>query len=116
MDNKTMLEGILWDLKCLSDLFMHGTIESADNKVVHDIYETQNEEGCIGDTAPYYTGGQPADTTTVSYLLLALSAYKYYGDDALVKKEYEGHKKWVEYLFWVSYNYPVNKTQTHLLV
>lgn len=68
------------------------------NKVVHDIYETQNEEGCIGDTAPYYTGGQPADTTTVSYLLLALSAYKYYGDDALVKKEYEGHKKWVEYL------------------
>lgn len=68
------------------------------NKVVHDIYETQNEEGCIADTAPYYTGGQPADTTTVSYLLLALSAYKYYGDIELVKKEYEGHKKWVEYL------------------
>lgn len=36
MDNKTMLEGILWDLKCLSDLFVHGTIESADNKVVRD--------------------------------------------------------------------------------
>lgn len=68
------------------------------NKVVHDIYETQDELGRIGDTAPYYTGGQPADTTTVSYLLLALSAYKYYGDDSLVKKEYEGHKKWVEYL------------------
>lgn len=38
MDNKTMLEGILWDLKCLSDLFMHGTIESADNKAVHDTF------------------------------------------------------------------------------
>ena len=38
MDNKTMLECILWDLKCLSDLFMHGTIESADNKVVHDTF------------------------------------------------------------------------------
>lgn len=38
MDNKTMLEGILWDLKCLSDLFMHGTIEFADNKVVHDTF------------------------------------------------------------------------------
>ncbi len=38
MDNKTMLEGILWDLKCLSDLFMDGTIESADNKVVHDTF------------------------------------------------------------------------------
>ena len=38
MDNKTMLEGILWDLKCLSDLFMHGTIESADNKIVRDTF------------------------------------------------------------------------------
>lgn len=38
MDNKTMLEGILWDLKCLSDLFVHGTIESADNKVVRDTF------------------------------------------------------------------------------
>ena len=28
MDNKTMLEGILWDLKALSDLFLHGSIES----------------------------------------------------------------------------------------
>lgn len=68
------------------------------NKVVHDIFETQNEQGCIADTAPYYTGGQPADTTTVSYLLLALSAYKYYGDKKLIQKEYEGHKKWVDYL------------------
>lgn len=68
------------------------------SKVVHDIFETQNSLGCIADTAPYYTGGQPADTTTVSYLLLALSAYKYYGDDTLVKREYDGHKKWVEYL------------------
>ncbi len=38
MDNKTMLEGILWDLKCLSDLFVHGTIESADNKIVRDTF------------------------------------------------------------------------------
>ena len=38
MDNKTMLEGILLDLKCLSDLFVHGTIESADNKIVRDTF------------------------------------------------------------------------------
>ncbi len=38
MDNKTMLEGILWDLKCLGDLFLHGTIESADNNVLHDTF------------------------------------------------------------------------------
>ncbi len=38
MDNKTMLEGILWDLKCLADLFLHGTIESG-AKNVHQAFE-----------------------------------------------------------------------------
>ena len=38
MDNKTMLEGILWDLKCLADLFLHGTIESG-TKNVHQAFE-----------------------------------------------------------------------------
>ena len=37
MDNKTMLEGILWDLKCLADLFLHGTIESG-TKNVHQAF------------------------------------------------------------------------------
>jgi len=39
MDNKTMLEGILWDLKSLADLFMHGTIES-NTKNVHETFKT----------------------------------------------------------------------------
>ena len=33
-----MLEGILWDLKCLADLFLHGTIESG-TKNVHQAFE-----------------------------------------------------------------------------
>lgn len=68
------------------------------NKVINDITETQNSEGAIADTAPYYTGGQPADTTSASYLLLALNAYKYYGDVQLLHKEYANQKKWVDYL------------------
>ena len=67
-------------------------------KIVHDIFETQNAVGAIADTAPYYTGGQPADVTSVSYLLLGLFANRFYGDKLLVKNEYEGFKKWVEYL------------------
>ena len=37
MDNKTMLEGILWDLKELSELFMHGCIET-NTKEVHSTF------------------------------------------------------------------------------
>lgn len=68
------------------------------NKVVHDITETMNSDGAIADTAPYYTGGQPADTTTASYLLLALSCYRHFGDKNILVREYDNHKKWVEYL------------------
>lgn len=59
MDNKTMLEGILWDLKTLGDLFLHGSMESG-TKNVHksfrdalddvltlqnDLYTLMSEEG-----------------------------------------------------------------------
>ena len=33
MDNKTMLEGILWDLKVMGELTLHGTIESSTPEV-----------------------------------------------------------------------------------
>ena len=34
MDNKTMLEGILWDLKVMGELTLHGTIESSTPEAV----------------------------------------------------------------------------------
>ncbi len=43
MDNKTMLEGILWDLKTLSDLFLHGSIESS-TKNVHQAFRTSLDD------------------------------------------------------------------------
>ncbi len=43
MDNKTLLEGILWDLKCLADLFLHGTIESKTKKVHQTFLDALNE-------------------------------------------------------------------------
>lgn len=50
MDNKTMLEGILWDLKNMADLCLHGAIESGTSNVhkvfkdsLIDILSLQNE-------------------------------------------------------------------------
>lgn len=43
MDNKTMLEGILWDLKALGDLFLHGSIESGTSKVYQVFKDSLNE-------------------------------------------------------------------------
>lgn len=50
MENQIILEGILWDLKCLSDLFLHGTIESSAESLhkkfknaLNEILDMQNE-------------------------------------------------------------------------
>jgi alpha-L-rhamnosidase len=75
------------------------------NKVDRDMSLCADEEGAITDTAPYYTGGRPADVTSLSYLLLARESYRYYGDDSTCVENYQGHKAWVEYLLRHSHNY-----------
>ena len=43
MDDKTILEGILWDLKVLGDLCLHGTIESGTKEVHATFLNSLNE-------------------------------------------------------------------------
>ncbi len=74
-------------------------------KFIRDITHTQTEEGAIADTAPYYTGGIPADPVCVIYLLLAEYGYRYYGDKHTCVAEYDGLKKWTNYLLSHSKGY-----------
>lgn len=67
-------------------------------KFVRDITHTQTAEGGIGDTAPYYTGGRPADPVCIAYLLMGTWSYRYYGNSRICEDEYEGYKAWVELL------------------
>ncbi len=67
-------------------------------KYIQDICDTQNEQGEITDTAPYKVGGKPADPVSVSFLLLALKSYEYYGNTEIIRKHYSQMKAWVDYL------------------
>ncbi len=71
-------------------------------KFMQDITDTQDERGCIGDTAPYKTGSRPADPVVVSYLLIPLRLYQRYGDLRLIKEHYGPCKKWVDYLISIA--------------
>ena len=68
------------------------------DKVDDDISLGQDRQGRIADTAPYYTGGRPADVTSLSYLLLATESYRFFGDLEAIKKNYLHHRKWVDFL------------------
>ncbi len=67
-------------------------------KYIRDVSDTQNENGEITDTAPYKVGGKPADPVSVSFLLLALKSYEYYGNTEIIRKHYPQMKAWVDYL------------------
>lgn len=67
-------------------------------KVAVDIADTANAKGEIADTAPYFTGGQPADTTTASFLLLADKLIHLYGEKEKAEAVYPSLKAWVEAL------------------
>ena len=67
-------------------------------KVDADMTLTQDTHGAITDTAPYYTGGRPADVCSISYLLLAREAYRFYGNRRICSDNYSGHKAWVDFL------------------
>ena len=74
-------------------------------KFIRDITHTQRENGGIADTAPYYTGGIPADPVCVIYPLLANYAYRYYGDRRTAETEYKPIRRWVDFLLSRSQNY-----------
>lgn len=67
-------------------------------KFIRDICDTQNEKGEITCTAPYKVGGKPADPVSVSFLLLALKSYEYYGNTEIIRENYSNMKAWVDYL------------------
>ena len=77
MDNKTMLEGILWDLKVMGELTLHGTIESSTpevNKVFQnsliDILNLQNDLYTLMSEENMY------ETSTVSETKIAKTKNK----------------------------------------
>ncbi len=74
-------------------------------KTLFDISDTQLDGGEIADTAPFYTGGRPADPVCVAYPLLAVLSYTHYGDPRPARENYAGIKKWVYYLLSRSDNY-----------
>lgn len=74
-------------------------------KTLTDISDTQLDDGGIADTAPYYTGGRPADPVCVAYLLLPLWCYRYYGDSRPAREAYPKLRKWVQCLLSHSKEY-----------
>lgn len=70
------------------------------SKWARDITGTQDPvSGAIGDTAPFRRGNKPADAVCSSYIYAPFLVYRHYGDDRALVENYEGFRKWTEYLY-----------------
>ena len=66
---------------------------------IRDIRDVQNEKGMITDTVPHIWGSRPADPAWgTAYPLLCWYMYQYYGDTRILEEQFEGLKKYVEFL------------------
>lgn len=76
-------------------------------KWLGDIRDTQGEKtGAISDTAPYRRFGQrPADPVCSSFLLIPWNMYCQYGDRRVLEENYQGMKRWADYLLRNSQDY-----------
>ncbi len=68
-------------------------------KFIEDIKDAQKSNGSIYDTAPRKGGYNPADPVDISYLLLAIKCYEFYGNEMIIRRNYQNLKAWVDYLY-----------------
>ena len=66
---------------------------------VRDIRDVQDDKGRITDTVPHIWGGGRADPAWgTAYPLICWYMYQYYGDTRILEEQYDGLKKYVEFL------------------
>lgn len=78
MDSKTMLEGILWDLKGMADLALHGAIESQNKSVTRTFQSTLGETLLMqNDLYTLMSEEKMYETNTVSETKIAKTRNKF---------------------------------------
>ncbi len=73
---------------------------------LRDIHDAQRPDGEIPDTVPHKYGSYPADPAWgTAYPLITWYMWQQYGDRRILKEQYEGLKKWVDYLSSRAHNH-----------
>ncbi|HEV2494089.1 MAG TPA: family 78 glycoside hydrolase catalytic domain [Terriglobia bacterium] len=66
---------------------------------IRDIHDEQGEDGTVTDTVPHRFGSRPADPAWgTAYPQLIWYMWKYYGDKRVLEENYDGVKRYVEFL------------------
>ena len=66
---------------------------------VRDIRDAQDDKGRLQDTVPHIWGGDPSDPAwATAYHLISWYMYQYYGDTRILEENYDGLRRYVEFL------------------
>ena len=68
-------------------------------KWMHDITDSQGEDGHVTDVAPVArTAGPAAPGWGDAVVVVPWTVYRFYGDKRIIEENYDGMKRWVEYM------------------
>jgi alpha-L-rhamnosidase len=68
-------------------------------KWMHDITDSQGEDGHVTDVAPVAgTAGPAAPGWGDAVVVVPWTLYQFYGDKRIIEENYDGMKRWVEYM------------------
>jgi alpha-L-rhamnosidase len=74
-------------------------MEAFYTKYLDDISLSQREDGSISDVVPPYWSLYPADPAWgTAYITIAYELYRYFNDTEVLRKHYQGMKKYVDFL------------------
>lgn len=69
------------------------------SKFLRDIADAQREDGAVPDTVPHVWGSNPGDPMwAAAYIFILWDTYRHTGDLSLLKRHYDGVRRYVELL------------------
>ena len=80
----------------VSRYFTKGRMAIVEGRLqMRDWTDSQDKNGAIPDTAPYFFGSRPGTHITSVFVLLPWLLYRFYGDRQIIEEYYEHLKKYV---------------------
>jgi len=99
-DQRDERMGWMGDLQTTAETaLMNFDMASFYTNTIRNIRDIQGEDGTVTDTVPHKYGGRPADPAWgTAYPHLVWFMYQYYGDRRALEENYDGVKRYVEFL------------------
>ncbi len=99
-DNRSERQGWMGDAQVTAEeAMMNFFMPAFYTNFIRDIHDVEGPDGTVTDTVPHRYGSRPADPAWgTAYPVIVWNMWRQYGDRRILEENYDGLKKYVEFL------------------